>query len=348
MLPRKQAHLKQGGPERHQRRLVYVVLTLMTGYFAMIGSLNVFLFHAYPTAALDYIGGIGSGLFLRYFHQSQNLRIASMGVVAILIAVMLVFVHIADGRAYSLIWITLVPPITFFLLGRRMGACVTGGVFLYIIAFVYLRLPQWQPIEVGLGTLLNIIEVFIAHLLLFQLYERSRSEAFAELEHLSETDKLTGLVNRSRLDVILSDELLQHERSGRPLALILSDVDHFKRINDEHGHLIGDDILKGIADFLFAQCRQSDTCGRWGGEEFLIICPDTAVEEAIMLVERIQQACHAQKFINDIQVSLSFGVAVHTAGTDADQLLQRADYALYEAKRQGRDRYVIAQDTSSD
>ena len=343
MLPWNKTRPKKGGPERHQKRLVYFVLILMTSYFVMIGSLNILLFQEYPTAVLDYLGALGSGLFLRYFHNSQNLKTASYGVVAILISVMLVFVHIADGRAYSLIWITLVPPIAFFLLGRRTGAVVSGVVFLYIITFVYLRLPHWEPIEVGLGTLLNIIEVFVAHWCLFQLYERSRSEALAELEHLSETDKLTGLVNRSRLDIILHDELVRHERNARPLALVLCDVDHFKRINDEHGHLVGDEILKGIAAFLFAQCRQADTCGRWGGEEFLIICPDTGVDEVITLVKRIQQASYAEQFPHNINVSLSFGIAGLSPDGDAEQLLRRADYALYEAKRQGRDRYIIAE-----
>lgn len=343
MLPLNKTRLTKGGPERHQRRLVYFVLTLMTAYFVLIGSLNVFLFQEYPTAALDYLGGLASALFLRYFHQSQNLRIASYAVVAILISVMLVFVHIADGRAYSLIWITLVPPISFFLLGRRSGAVVSGTVFLYMITFVYLRLPHWEPIEVGLGTMLNILEVFIAHWFLFQLYERSRAEAIAELEHLSETDKLTGLVNRSRLDIILQDEVIRYERSARPLTLVLCDVDHFKRINDEHGHLVGDEVLKGIANFLSAQCRQADTCGRWGGEEFLIICPDTEGEEAITLVKRIQQASYSALFPKNIRVSLSFGIAVLSPDGDADQLLRRADYALYEAKRQGRDRFIIAE-----
>lgn len=343
MLPWNKTRLTSGGPERHQRRLVYFVLTLMTAYFALIGSLNVFLFQEYPTAALDYLGGLASVLFLRYFHRSQNLRIASYAVVAILISVMLVFVHIADGRAYSLIWITLIPPATFFLLGRLAGAWISGGLFIYIIVFVYVRLPHWEPIEVGVGTLLNIIEVFIAHWFLFQLYEQSRSDAFAELEHFSATDRLTGLVNRSRLDIILNDELARHERSSRPLTLILCDVDFFKRINDNHGHLVGDEILKAIAAFLLTQCRQEDTCGRWGGEEFLIICPNTDVKEAIDLVERIQKACRTEPFPHRISVSLSYGIAGLTVDGDAEQLLRRADYALYEAKRQGRDRFIVAE-----
>lgn len=343
MLPDNTSLQPQGGPERHQRRLVYFILGLMLSYFLFIGFLNVVLFQEYPTAALDFSGAIGAALFLRYFHRQQNLKIASWGIMAVLISVMLIFIHIADGRAYSLIWITLVPPLSFFLLGRRSGAIVSASVFLYIIAFVYIRLPEWQPIAVGLGTLLNIIEVFIAHWFLFQLYERSRSEAFEELEHLSITDKLTGLYNRSRLDTILTDELVKHERSGHPLTVILCDVDHFKRINDDYGHLVGDEVLKGIAEFLVAQCRQADACGRWGGEEFLIICPNTAESDATHLIKRIQQASHRLRFAQDIRVTLSYGIAELSPDGDSGQLMRRADNALYEAKRQGRDRYITAE-----
>lgn len=343
MLPESKAHLPQDGPERHQRRLVYFILSLVTGYFLLIGLINVFLFQEFPTAALDFVGAVGSGLFLRHFHRSQDLKAASWGVIVLLISVLLIFIHLADGRAYSLIWATLVPPLSFFLLGRRSGALISGGVFLYIIAFVYIRLPSWQPIETGLGTLLNIIEVFTAHWFLFQLYERSRSEAYEDLERLSVTDKLTGLYNRSRLDTILNDELVRHDRTGLPLVVILCDVDHFKRINDEHGHLVGDEVLKDIATFLATQCRQSDACGRWGGEEFLIICPNTEIADGIRLVERIQQASHEQLFAHNIKVTLSYGIAELATDGEAEQLMARADQALYLAKRQGRDCYIIAQ-----
>lgn len=331
------------GPRRHQARLVNVILILMAGYFAIIGTLNVLVFADYAFAALDYIGMTGVLATLVYFHRSGELLITSRLVVALLVAVMLVFIHMADGRSYSLMWITLLPPVSFFLLGRRAGAWICAAVFLYVIVFVYLRLPHWPAVEPGLGTWLNTVEILTAHWFLFRLYEKSRAEAFAELEHLSETDKLTGLLNRSRLDDMLQQELQRYERTGQPFSLVLCDVDHFKRINDEYGHLTGDEILRNIAAFLREHMRSIDFCGRWGGEEFLIICPDTPGEAANAIIDRLREAARRDGLAENIPVTLSFGIATPAPEETAEQLLQRTDRALYEAKRTGRDRVVVAQ-----
>lgn len=332
------------GAMRHQTRLVYIILMLMTLYLAAIGTLNVLLFEAYTIATLNYAGMLGISAVLWYFHRSGQLLLASWLVVLLSIGVILVFIHMADGRAYSLIWITLLPPVTFFLLGRRAGAWICGLAFLYVIALVYLRLPHWEPAEFTLGTWLNIVEVLIAHWLLFRLYERSRAEAFAELERLSETDKLTGLYNRSRLDTFLQHEIERQQRNQSPLTLVLCDIDHFKRINDRLGHLGGDAALRTVARLLAEQMRASDICGRWGGEEFLIICPDTPAPAATHIVSKLQEAVAGVKLEKNSKVTLSFGVATMRAGEDADQLLRRADDALYEAKHRGRDRFVVAPD----
>jgi len=331
------------GPKRHQVRLVNVILILMAGYFAVIGTLNTAVFADYNIAAIDYLGLAGVVATWVYFRRSGRLLVASWLVVILLVIVMLVFIHLADGRSYSLMWITLLPPVSFFLLGRHAGARVCAGVFLYIIVFVYLRLPHWEPVEPGPGTWLNIIEILTGHWLLFRLYERSRTEAFAELEHLSETDKLTGLLNRSRLDNVLQQELDRHQRSGHPLSLVLCDVDHFKRINDEHGHLTGDEILRDLASFLRGHMRSIDFCGRWGGEEFLIVCPNTSGEAASTIIDRLRAAATDTGLSGVIPVTLSFGIATLCPGETAEQLLRRADRALYEAKRSGRDRVVVAQ-----
>ncbi|MGM0633162.1 MAG: GGDEF domain-containing protein [Pseudomonadota bacterium] len=331
------------GPQRHQARLVNAILLLMAAYLAVIGSLNLFLFADYGLAALDYIGMVCVLATLAYFRRSRQLLITSWIVVAVVVAVMLVFIHMADGRSYSLMWITLLPPVTFFLLGRRAGAWICAGVFLYIALFVYLRLPHWTPAEPGLGTWLNTVEILTAHWFLFRLYEKSRAEAFAELEHLSETDKLTGLLNRSRLDAVLQQELERHHRSGQPLTVVLCDVDHFKQFNDEFGHLTGDRILGDIAGFLRTHMRAIDICGRWGGEEFLIICPDTPAPAAHRIVDRLRAAAREQGMSGDIPVTLSFGIATLEREESAEQLLRRSDRAMYEAKRGGRDQVVLAE-----
>lgn len=333
------------GPVRHQRRLVYAILLIMAFYFAIIGTLNVFVFAAYTLAALDYAGSIGVSLALLYFHRSGQLVIASWLVVIIMIGVLLSFIHLAEGRNYSIIWVTILPPVVFFLLGRRAGAWLSGMVFTYVITYVYVRLPTWPASGITLGAWLNIVEVLLAQWCLFRLYERSRAEAFAELEHLSVTDKLTGLCNRSHLDTLLQQELERHRRSGQPLTLILCDLDHFKRINDEHGHLTGDIILQEFARVLTANMRASDICGRWGGEEFLIICPDTATGAAAAITRKLRMAFDQTHFQNGLRVSSSFGIAsqeMAASHQQSDHLLRRADDALYEAKRRGRACAVVA------
>ncbi|MBC53723.1 MAG: hypothetical protein CMQ34_15405 [Gammaproteobacteria bacterium] len=333
------------GPIRHQRRLVYAILIIMTLYFAVIGSINVFVFSAYPVAALDYAGAIGVTLALLYFHRSGQLLIASWLVVIILIAVLLSFIHLAEGRSYSIIWVTVLPPVAFFLLGRRAGAWLSGLVFVYVIAYVYLRLPDWPAAEVTLGAWLNIVEVLTAQWFIFRLYERSRAEAFAELEHQSITDKLTGLHNRSHLDTLLQQELARHRSNGQPLTLVLCDIDHFKHINDEYGHLTGDAVLQQFAGVLTRQMRATDICGRWGGEEFLIICPGTATESAAAITSKLRAAFAATAFSQGLKVTASFGIASQTPPDSqrfSDQLLRRADDALYDAKRRGRACAVIA------
>lgn len=333
------------GPIRHQRRLVYAILVIMALYFVLIGTLNVVVFASYTIAALDYAGAFGVSLALLYFHRSGQLHIASWLVVIIMIGVLLSFIHLAEGRNYSIIWVTILPPVAFFLLGRRAGAWLSGLVFSYVIAYVYVRLPVWPASEMTLGAWLNIVEVLLAQWFLFRLYERSRAEAFAELEHLSVTDKLTGLFNRSHLDTLLQQELEHHRRSGQPLTLVLCDIDHFKRINDDHGHLTGDIILQEFAGVLKKHMRASDFCGRWGGEEFLIICPDTATGAAAAITTKLRMAFDSTGFQNGLRVSSSFGIASQemSAGhLKSDQLLRRADDALYEAKRRGRACAVVA------
>lgn len=333
------------GPIRHQRRLVYAILIIMALYFSLIGSINVFLFAAYPVAALDYTGAVGVALALLYFHRSGQLLIASWLVVIILIAVLLSFIHLAEGRSYSIIWVTVLPPVAFFLLGRRAGAWLSGLVFVYVIAYVYLRLSDWPPADVTLGAWLNIVEVLTAQWFLFRLYERSRAEAFAELEHLSITDKLTGLYNRSHLDTLLQLELERHRNNGQPLTLVLCDIDHFKHINDEYGHLTGDIILQQFAGVLTQHMRATDSCGRWGGEEFLIICPDTAPASAAAITNKLRAAFAETPFSHGLNVTASFGIASQAPADRtqlSDQLLRRADDALYNAKHRGRACAVIA------
>jgi diguanylate cyclase (GGDEF)-like protein len=167
-------------------------------------------------------------------------------------------------------------------------------------------------------------------------------ESRRELERLSVTDPLTGLYNRRRLMEGLENEIRRARRLKRTFAVLMADVDHFKRYNDAQGHQAGDDVLKRVGAILDKATRDVDVVARYGGEEFFVLMPETEGDGAADVADRIRRALTAERFPGGV-VTLSFGVAEFPAHGDApDALIGVADAALYEAKREGRDRVVIA------
>jgi len=162
----------------------------------------------------------------------------------------------------------------------------------------------------------------------------------AELERLSRNDSLTLLANRRAIDEILARECDRASRYASSLSLIMADIDHFKSVNDDYGHQEGDRILKSVADTISSRLRSIDSCGRWGGEEFLIICPHTDAQSAVGLAESIRVAIEAgiRTGPDGRVLTISLGVAQYAAGMKAENLLQEADQALYRAKSEGRNR----------
>ncbi|MBI3444522.1 MAG: GGDEF domain-containing protein [Magnetospirillum sp.] len=171
------------------------------------------------------------------------------------------------------------------------------------------------------------------------------SEAYAllalksvELEKASITDALTGLFNRRRLDDAFAHELDRAQRYGLPVSIIITDVDHFKSVNDTYGHHVGDLVLQLIAERLRHGVRAVDTVGRWGGEEFLVICPDTDQEGARALAEKLRASIGQTDFPTLGSATSSFGIAQYRDGESFKDVVARADTALYRAKIGGRNR----------
>lgn len=157
-----------------------------------------------------------------------------------------------------------------------------------------------------------------------------------KLERLSITDRLTDLYNRLKLDLVLEAEILRATRSGHAFGVILLDIDHFKRINDQHGHPTGDLVLVELARLLRAGTRATDAVGRWGGEEFLVVCADTDGAGAAKLAETLRQTIQDHRFPVVQRLSASFGVTAFAPGDSAREIVSRADAALYLAKTAGR------------
>jgi diguanylate cyclase (GGDEF)-like protein len=164
-----------------------------------------------------------------------------------------------------------------------------------------------------------------------------------QLEVLSVSDRLTGLYNRLRLDEVLQEERARHERSGAELSVVLIDLDDFKSVNDTHGHPVGDTVLVSVATLLKSAARQLDVVGRWGGEEFLVICRDTDLAGAAVLAEKLRSRLARHPLPPPLlrNGTASFGVACLREGEEIGHLLARADVALYRAKRSGRNRVEV-------
>jgi len=167
-----------------------------------------------------------------------------------------------------------------------------------------------------------------------------------ELHQAAITDRLTGLHNRAYLMDQLSREFSNSRRYGRPLSCLLLDIDHFKSVNDRHGHLVGDAVLRHTAQLLSRGLRRGDVLARYGGEEFVLLLPGTPAASAQALAESLRasvaQAVWAEGELS-LQLTLSIGVADNLADQTADEtaLLRHADAALYAAKHQGRNRVVV-------
>ena len=165
---------------------------------------------------------------------------------------------------------------------------------------------------------------------------RALNEASRQLEKLTILDQLTKIYNRRKLDMDLEDLALYYQRSRLPFSVILVDIDHLKAINDGFGHQAGDRVIQGVAHLMKEHIRQTDSLGRWAGEEFLIICRQTKAEGVITLAEKLRQVVEGHDFNFDDTVTCSFGISHFREGMAVSDLIREADLALCQAQMDGR------------
>ncbi len=169
-----------------------------------------------------------------------------------------------------------------------------------------------------------------------------RKQMEQKLVQLATTDALTNAYNRAKFEELIKSEIGRVKRYYYPLSLIMFDIDHFKKINDKHGHIYGDYILKTLTEIVKENMRKTDYLIRWGGEEFMIISPNTDVINAKVLSERIRKAVEDFNFDKNEKVTLSFGVTHYIQSDTEDTFVKRADDALYKAKEAGRNRVEVS------
>lgn len=327
-------------PNFRRNQLLEVCLVIGVIALLSLAALNAFLFNDLDLALMDAIGAGMAGGLLYLLKKRYLIELVSWLFVVMIGLLISTFLLLAAGNNNGYLWTALFPPFAFFLLGKNKGLWVTVLFFSVFMFQLYTTIFINKAPHLSLGAFLNTLEVFVISLLLYRFYEKTRTEAnqllheqSVRLEKMAKTDKLTQLFNRQYLDSTLFS--LYKKRRSLPISVLLLDVDLFKAINDEYGHLFGDEVLIKLAKRLAESVRDYDVVGRWGGEEFLIIAPNTSQLDALGLAERIRRQLNMQ--VNEsVTTSVSIGVSSTDRVKSPEELISQADRALYQAKSNGR------------
>ncbi len=285
-----------------------------------------------------------------YFNQSKNehhFRVALISIAAVLF----VYLTATGGESNTgPLWFYVFPPLIFYLAGLQVGIILMTSCFILVaIIFRFPDLPfvttRYAP-DFQLRFLASFCFVTTFSYLLDHSRRRARKELVdlaLQYETASKTDELSGLYNRREMMHRLEAELQRYQRYCHHFSIILMDIDHFKSINDNYGHDAGDEILKRFSKLIKSYSRQMDVVARWGGEEFLIMLPETTLVQALALAERVRSSIEQEAFYfqnTQIDVRMSAGVCSISQTENLVGLLRQADMNLYEAKSKGRNRIV--------
>ncbi len=339
-------HSKTGLRDAHRRgliRLIFIATAMTLPVFAALQ-----LFNGNPLlAGLELM--VSAFLFFGARRITTSTRLHPW-IYGYLIAAFSFFIYIIvmpEASPSAFVWIFIMPILSYLLLGRVAGFflavpfMLTGG---YVF---YLQLEALDSARVVID-LLNPAFCGVLTLLFMHVYETRRAEAQDKLVLLAETDALTGLSNRSSFRHTLERVINESRRSQARFALVLMDIDHFKRVNDSLGHDAGDEILRHLGKCLRARLRSTDHVGRLGGEEFGLILRDVGVQDAYRLANELRERIAntpAHYEGKPVPITASLGIAYWPADAERlNELYQIADQRLYLGKKSGRNRVVPASD----
>lgn len=296
-------------------------------------------------------------LNISIFHRTKSEK-TFRHMFIVTVAALFIYLTASGGEANTgPLWFYVFPPLIFYLLGLKLGLImITTCLLLIAIIFKFPELPfvttEYNPdFQLRYLTSISFVTVFS------YIVDLSRRRAKMQLidlavkyEHAAKTDELTQLSNRREMLTRLNSEFYRYQRHGHHFSVVLMDIDHFKHINDQYGHDAGDAILTQFSEQLMAQSRQLDLAARWGGEEFLILLPETSLVQALAIAERLRARIEDTEFRYQnlvIPVRISAGVCSISQFETIEGLLRQTDMNLYEAKMKGRNRIIPMVKTSS-
>lgn len=360
-----------GGDRKRQRRTAMVALAtgmmvccaLVMHMLARGGNMNL---QWAAWWAVFAVGGLLVVLVLVRSGWSERLSDPSMTMFQMHWALSCnAIAYVIVGPMRALVLPVLVIILMFGIFGRSRRQTVALMRYAMLLYTLAVLVAAWTdnprpPLDVVLAHLtIVLLSVFTATLMCLQVQHmrtRLRQQkgelelALVQIRELAMRDDLTGLINRRQMTELMRLEQLRCQRNGRTLLLAQLDIDHFKAINDTHGHAVGDLALQAFADTATAHLRAGDVLARWGGEEFVLLLSNTTPEAATELLERVRCAVAAHTMPvpqspATVRMTVSIGWTQHVGGEPIEHTLERADLALYDAKNQGRNRVVGAAST---
>ncbi|MCW8195273.1 GGDEF domain-containing protein [Proteobacteria bacterium 005FR1] len=266
-----------------------------------------------------------------YFRKSQRLPVERLFISVLYIVDVVIVIH--ELGTVGAFWAFPTLLALYWVHARRTAVYLVGIFYVSVCAAGYFALDPETSLRFAVTLLMTATFFNIASGMFEKQYE--------DLERLTVTDHLTGAFNRRFMDSKIDELIERNKRNGGTASLIALDIDHFKRINDDHGHSVGDRILVDLVILIRDRVRVLDSVCRSGGEEFLIILPDTSEQMAKALGEELRLSIGSSPLLKDSQVTVSCGVSGLIPGDDRDSWLHRCDQALYCAKRSGRNTVAV-------
>ncbi|HEX5358261.1 MAG TPA: GGDEF domain-containing protein [Aquabacterium sp.] len=325
---------------------------------AYIGSVKVGVATLITVGTVLSLGAIYLALHMGWAVRTQDPMLAFTQSSFSIALVAIGYALLDDLRSTALLWLSVIVVFDLWRLPRQQVR-LAMALCLVLPMLATASRHYWHPVP--LNWFHELFTLLILAVVLPVLYAvsgqaraaRSRharqkqqmAETLARLHELSIRDGLTGLFNRRHMLSLLDDEARRSRRSGRPFTVALLDLDLFKRVNDVHGHAVGDQVLKAFAHIAQQVLPDSaDMLARWGGEEFLLLQSETSNDQALADLHRLREACHAHdwsQYATGLCVTFSAGICQHARQDQVDHTLELADRALYAAKAEGRDRVLV-------
>ncbi len=322
---------------------IKLALTVSAFFLLLFTIINFFYMNKPLLAGIDFTELLIM-LYLLFSLRKDQQKVLHIFVLNLFILFILIL-NFVSIHSYGLVWVIFLPINAYFLLDTKRATWYSLIYFFYFVYFIYFAKAN----ELDIISQITLSSTYILVTVASYLFAKNSSillqsqhkfvamlhEQNMVLERYAKTDTLTQLYNRLEIDKILGDFIKNREID---LSILFLDIDHFKFVNDTYGHQAGDAILKQFAKLLQYSFRKTDILGRWGGEEFIVILPNTALKEAKELAERFRQKVQSHDFGYNFSNSCSIGVATLHESDSVESLVERADRALYYAKEHGRDR----------